>query len=68
MKIFNSCVSVKLKFKSYLLTITATGTSYTQAYLEKHMKEIHSVAIFFPEYKISRESTPIFPDYLFHRK
>lgn len=68
MKIFNSCVSVRLKLN--LLTIKAAGISYTQAYLEKHLKEIHPAAIFFSEYKraISQESTRIFPDYLFHRK
>ena len=33
--------------KCYLLTNTAAGTSYMQAYSEKHLKEIHSVAIFF---------------------
>lgn len=50
--------------KCYLLTNTAAGTFYMQAYSEKHLKEIHLVAIFFlsVEEPCLNKILPILPD------
>jgi len=67
-KVFVFLCVYQTQHKCYLLTNTAAGTSYAQAYSEKHLKEINSVAIFFLSVEEPQATTPVLPDQLFHRR